>query len=374
MKPSRLLLKLDAAIAAATDPISSDCLRIERACYLARRGRSDEVRATLVELRRRYDASPKVATSAWLSLAEGLLIHFSDMGQLARDKIHRAFALSAAAGLTQLNALCAAWLANMDYLTADMAGMALHVDQALKLARKDNHSALSRANLVVAHAYHLSGRLDLARPWYARAHEHATSEGDDATISALMHNMAWLRSANLRQEKLCGRILSPNGEHALASVESTLQFDSLVGATSLHALVPILRAQVLTMNGQFVDALALYVEYLTPSVQQGMGRLHANLLADQAWCRINLGQSEAAHVDALAAESLVDSRGQFDDRAPTHSRLAQVFSALNDSDSAMRHDELAKAAWKGHETLQGSTVELLSTMSAHGLSDSKIGG
>lgn len=359
MKQSRLLIKLNAAIAATADPTSMHCFRIERACYLARRGEVDEARKTLLELRHMYEKHPNVAISAWLSLAEGLLIHFSDMGQQARDKIHRAFALSEAAGLIQLNALSAAWLANMDYLTGNMVGMARFVGLALKVASIDNHSALSRANLVVAHAYHLASRLDLARPWYAKAHEHATADGDDATVGALMHNMAWLRYANLRQETLGGSVASPNGEHALVSVESTLQFDSLVGATSLQSLAPILRAQILAVKERFAEALEAYEEYLSPSLQEGMTRMHANLLADQAWCRLNLGQVQAARVEAVEAESLLDPRGHLDDRAATYSRLAQVFGALGDLESSARHDALAKAAWEGHRRLQQLTIETL---------------
>ncbi len=301
--------------------------------------------------------------SAWLSLAEGLLIHFSNMGQQARDKVHRAYALSAAAGLTQMNALSAAWLAHMDYLAVNMSGMARFVRQALKLADIHNHSALSRANLVVADAYHLAGRLDLAKPWYAKAHEHATAEGDDATISALMHNMAWLRSANLRQETLNGGVVTPSGEHALASVNSTLQFDSLVGAASLSALSPILRAQILAVKGEFADALAAYEEYLASAIQQGMTRLHANLLADQAWCRMNLGQTQGAQADAHAAEALIDPKDHFDDQASAHSRLAQVFAALGDSTASTKHKDLARAAWDGHSRLQQHIIEALSGVS-----------
>jgi tetratricopeptide (TPR) repeat protein len=326
---------------------------------LARRGETNEARKTLLELRQKYELHPNVVVSAWLSLAEGLLIHFSDMGQQARDKIHRAFALSAAAGLTQIHALSAAWLANMDYLTGNMAGMARFVGMALKLAAPDNRSALSRANLVVAHAYHLASRLDLARPWYRRAHEHATAEGDDATVGALMHNMAWLRYANLRQEMLGGTSPSPNGEHALVSVESTLQFDSLVGATSLQTLAPILRAQILSAKERFAEALEAYEENLAPTLREGMARMHAYLLADQAWCRLNLGQVQIAQVEAREAEALLDPRGHFDDRAATHSRLAQVFRALGDLQSSVRHDDLARIPWDGHLQLQQLTIEVL---------------
>ena len=359
MKQSRLLSRLDAEIAGSSDTITLHCLRIERACYLARRGEIDEARATVVEFRKRYQQEPNVVISTWLSLAEGMLIHFSDMGQQARDKFHRANALSAAAGLSQMNALSAAWLAHMDYLAANMTGMSRFARQALQLAEPSNHSALSRANLVIALAYHLAGRLDLAKAWYAKTHLHATAEGDDATMSALLHNIAWLRAANMRQETLSGRVVSPSGEHALSGVESTLQFDSFVGTTSLQALSPILLALIHTTEGKFSEGLAGYQAYLPSAIEQGMARMHANLLADQAWCRINLGQTQAARIDALAAEKLVDPKGHLDDRAATHSRLAQVFEILGESETSAKHHEMAKAAWDGHCNLQQHIIEVL---------------
>jgi tetratricopeptide (TPR) repeat protein len=359
MNPSRLLLNLDARIAAAKNPVTKDCLRAERAGYLARKGQFDDAKAAIDDLRQSYAPNPHAAVSAWLNLAEGLLIHSTNMGSQARDKIHRAYAFSAATGLTQLNAQCAAWLAHMDYLLVDMAGMTRHLREAFKLADQENHSARSRAHMVVALAYHLAGRLDLARPSYSKAHFHASQEGDETTISALMHNMAWLRSANQRQEIMCGKPISANGEHALASVESTLQFDILFKTTSLDALAPVLRAQVLSMKENYEAALAAYEEYLSLALQQGMNRLHADLLADQAWCRVNVGQTTDAMNDALAAEGLIDPDGQFDDRATAHSRLAQVFSALGDSSKSSMHRDLADKAWHGHTLLQSKTIELL---------------
>ena len=228
--PSRLLSQLDARITATSDPFAADCLRAERACYLARQGHFNEVNAVLLDLRRRYELSPHAAISSWLNMAEGLLSHFSNMGSLARDKFRRAFAMSAAAGLRPLHALSAAWLANMDYHQEDIVSMVRHVAQSLQLADGAHHSARSRANLVVAHAYHLAGRLDLALPWYACARRHASAEGDDATIGALMHNMTWLRAANARQAMFTGvgNAYSRAGEHALIGAESTWNFEQLV--------------------------------------------------------------------------------------------------------------------------------------------------
>ena len=120
MKPSRLLLRLEAGIVNAKSVVEADCLRAERAAYLARLGRFEEVRAELDALRARYDCRPNVKISVWLNLVEGLTIHSREMGQAARDKVLRAHALSGAAGLLQMRALSAGWLAHMDFLLAEI--------------------------------------------------------------------------------------------------------------------------------------------------------------------------------------------------------------------------------------------------------------
>ena len=126
------------------------------------------------------------------------------------------------------------------------------------------------------------------------ARDHATAEGDDVTISALMHNMAWLRMMTLRQAVLTGKGTPTGGEHALMGAESTGHFDKMMGDFSWDALKPILRAQILSLQGQFTEALELYDQHLTAAESEGTTRLQANLLADKAWCLANVNQSPAA--------------------------------------------------------------------------------
>ena len=160
MKPSRLLLRLEAGITNAKTTLEADCLRAERAAYLARLGRFDEVSAELALLRERYNDRPNVTMSVWLNLVEGLTIHSREMGRTARDKVLRAHALSSAAGLVEMRALSAGWLAHMDFLLADIVSMARHAEEALTLSDKSHNSIRARVGLVVAQGYHQGGRLD----------------------------------------------------------------------------------------------------------------------------------------------------------------------------------------------------------------------
>ncbi len=362
--PMRLLARLDAAIAAAPGPFDADCLRAERACYLARQGHFEPATAELDAMRRSYEARPNPSISAWLSLAEGLMSHFSDVGGAARDKMRRAHALSAAGRLMPLHALSSAWLAHMDYNRHDFGSMARHLSQALQLAAADHHAARSRASLVVAKALHFSGRLDLAQAWYARARSHANAEGDDATISAIMFNMASIRAANLRQAALSAQGDSLEGEHALMGADSTLNFDQMVGSVSLKSLLPLLRAQILALQGEPAQALTLYEAHLAQA--NAISRLRGCMLSDQAWCRMQVGQIDAARADALEADDSLADDTQVDDRAATHSRLSQVFAALGDAPAAQRHEVLAAAAWQDFRALQARIVELLSRVGPNG--------
>ncbi|MEP7100922.1 MAG: hypothetical protein ABI781_10455, partial [Burkholderiales bacterium] len=363
VKPSRMLVRLDAEMAAARSPLEADCKRVELASYLARLGQIGQARSELEEMRRKYALSPNVVMSAWLNLVEGVIGHFDNMDPAARNKILRAHALSSAANLSRVRALTSAWLAHMDYLQVDFASMARHAAEALRLSVDDEHSVRSRVSLVIAQSYHLAGRLDLALPWYGLARSHAAADGDDATLSALMHNMAWLRAQRLRAAD-CGLALEPTRieRHALLGADSTANFDSLIGSKSLRALVPILRAQILTVRKQYSEALGIFEVELQAAVRDGMGRLEADLLADQAWCRLQCGQRESALRDALLAETSINPTGHFDDRALAYGRLAQTFDALNQFDRAERTRRLAAVAWSGHVILQAEIVQILAPL------------
>ena len=360
--PSRLLTRLDAEIAAQRDPLRADCLRAERAAYLVRQGHADEAKAELGALHQRHDGRPNVEMSAWMNLVESLLSFFSDMGPVALDKMRRARALSEAAGLTQLHALSAAWLAHLDYGRHDFVAMAFHVTQALRLAATDHHAARSRASLVIAQGLHLAGHPKLAAPWYKRARDHAVADGDEVTTSALMHNMAWLRMHALRQARMTGGGEAAGPGFALMEMDSIVQYDQLIGTTSLESLKPILRAQILALNGQASEALVLFDEHIS-NQPGGMARLHCTWQADRAWCLLELGRAEEARHAAAQAQASFVAETQVDDRAATHSRLAQVFGALGDADIAKHHQRVADGAWSEYAEMQQKLHELLGPLS-----------
>lgn len=357
---SRLLRGLDARVAAARTRVEADCVRAERAVYLARQGAHAEAVATLRELRLRYDTRPNIAIAVWVNLCEGIASHFCDMGADAAAKIRRAHALAEASRLPQLCALTAAWSAHMAYLDAAFEPMTGFIGQALTLADASNHGARSRACLVAAQAFHVAGQAELARPWYEATRRHAVDDGDDATLGALLHNAAWLRAIALRQDVLLRGASATPAAQALMAADSARHFDRLVGATSLASLAPMLRAQLLAVFGRPADAIALYDAHFERSVAEGVGRnISAELVADRAWCHAAVGDSTGARHHADAALAHLVATSHCGGRVLAHKRLAQVFEQLGDPERAAAQHALCAVAWTGHRADQARILALL---------------
>ncbi|MDH3209286.1 MAG: hypothetical protein OEL91_02720 [Burkholderiaceae bacterium] len=248
----------------------------------------------------------------------------------------------------------------MNYMEQDFESMVRHIGVALRDAEPDHHTALSRACLVVAQAYHWAERLDLSLPWYARAHQHATAEGDEAMLSALMHNMAWLRAAQARRLSVNGVTNRDEICQALAGAESTGHFDERVGTATLGSLVPILRAHMLVLHERYSEALELFSNYLTVALDEGLGRLQCVMLADIAWCRLNTGDNAGALKDAQDAQTHIADCVQADERAAAHGRLAQLYAALGNVGASQQHAAQASADWNSHARRQAYLVGLLS--------------
>lgn len=355
---SRYLRRLDAAIEAARDSIEGDCLKAERAIYLARQG-NGRAATELVEAIR---AGPRARTdfllSGWLSLAEGLISYFSDLSLSARDKILRAQAFAGSSGLKRLDALCSAWLAQLEFSALRLDSMMSSLRRAFAGAANDHHMARARASLVLAQALHYARRFDLAAPWYKRAHRHATEEGDELTISAIMYNMAWLHMVVLRQAVLQGEPKPANASLAMVGTESMRSFDELIGAQSFKSLDPMLIAQTLSLEGRCEEALKIYSEHLPSLTMAGVGRWRSVLLADRAWCFAQVGNATDATRCAELSAAAVTADLQIDERAATHGHLARTYSALEEETQATIHRGLATESWQLLAEVQSRIVEL----------------
>lgn len=357
---SRFLEELERGLSISADDIEIGCLLAERAAYLARLGRTQEARQEISDLRNKNALRPRIEISIWINIAIGIADFYDDMSSIATDRFMRAQALSRAAGLSNLQATAEAWLAHMAFGRYDFQAMCVAVSEALSLATRDLHSCLARVSLVVGESLHLAGLREVASSWYRRAQVHALSVGDETLISALMHNMTALRVAMSRYDSCRGVAVHEFSQMSVSGADSTANFDQLTGIVSLDSMTPVLRAQALSVAGFFQGALTLYSAHLDSVVARGFSRVKCWLIADRAWCELNLGLTEAARASAIEAELSISEHVQVDDLAATHDRLQQVYRLLGENEVAADHASKAGQLWKSFEIIQSNIIRGLS--------------
>lgn len=339
---SRLLKRLDAEIAAAGGGTQGVCLKVQRAMVLMRHGQMSDARDQLTALHLQAFQLPNSEIGAWLHYAEGLMSYYTDFSSAALEKVVHARAAAQFAGLTELEAKCCAWMAQLAYLKHDLPEMLTQARACDGLAKVDDHDSRYRLCTVMGLAHDLTGRADLSRDWYAKARAHALADGDDASLSALMYNMAATRAAQVRRDEFSKGLKA--GAGLSLGADSIRHYDAAVGGSVLPDLTPVLQAQILTVEGRYEQARALFEAHLPKTMATGLARWSSSLLADLAWCLVNTGQAGLASKQAHEAELELGALCDGDDRAATHSRLAQVFTALGDP-AAARHEAQASAAW-----------------------------
>lgn len=356
---TRRALSLDSKIAQCRHRIERGALRAERAGVLARLGHLGEAGREVGALKKEFGGHPVPEISVSLFLAEAWLAYFQDLSPHARDRVRRAQRLAEAAGLAPQQALSEAWLAHFAYVQLDLESMAHHVQQALSLAAPNDHAVRGRASLVLAEAFHLAQRMDLAQPWYALARRHAQAEGDAVTLSALIHNMAWHRALHALHAALWGGDGIAEARHALTSASATIQFDRARGVTALPALIQVAMALAHSVLGDAAKAWALYEAHAPQADAQGLRPLRALVLADMAWCCERLGERGQALHYAQAASKAFRYSHHADDRALAHARLAQLYRHWGEARKGSRHHLQARQRWVEHQALQARVLAVL---------------
>lgn len=356
---SRLLGRLDAQIASEPDAVRQASLRAQRAMHWARQGAHEAVLREVGAIREAFGKRPNAEVTAWISLAEAVNSFYSQPGPQALDRLRRAQALARAIGHVELQALSAAWLAHLEFNASRMEPMIEHAAEALRLAAPEHHAALARASLVVADAYHYAGRFDLAKGWYAAVRQHALADGDDAMISAMLHNVAALRVNKIHLDDVQGKSTADDLQRAEMETDSAESYDIGIGTLSLKSFVPLIRAQLLTTQGRFLEAAHILSAVLDHERPDRLARRESEFLAERAWCYVKLGDSKRALADASTAIRFLAESTDFDDIAATYYRTAAVLEALGKEDEAGTYAIAAAAAFKQYQVARAGLLHQL---------------
>lgn len=346
---SRLLKTLEEGASSATDKIVWARAVCRIASHFARQGDASRSLRAIADVRAAFDNRLQPEVACWLMLAEGIL-HFCQMHPSeAYDRTKRALAIARALGFKDAIPTCAAWMAHLEFNECKYEAMIANLDLALSAVERSDHQAGGRASLVIADAFHFCSDFASARPWYERCRLHATSEGDEATLSAMLHNVAAFRASNVRLSDAFGIVDVIEARRATVQAQSASSFDGALGTVALSLLVPLLQGQLLVVEKKFSDALSIFQSIDRLQLHQ---RLVPILLIDTALCLSKLEQRDDAILALGESITLVESIPERDDFAYASARIAQVASFCGKQEIVDHWISSASVAIESHKKTQ----------------------
>jgi ATP/maltotriose-dependent transcriptional regulator MalT len=333
-----------------------------QASHFARQGETEEAMRSIAAVRSRYGVSLVPEVAVWLMLAEGILSFSSGEFSRFTDRVKRAHGIARASNYRVGRAACAAWLALSSFNDRRYEEMIDFLTEAFQHAAKDDHQARARASLVLADALHLSGKFEHARPWYEATRQHALAEGDEATLSAMLFNVASFRASNVKFASALGDHLEEEARRATLEATSAAAFDHAIGTKSFNQFLPHLVEQLLIVEGKYKEAFE-QLESMDLSGLPAWG--YAAHYADYATCAWELGKNEL--VKRLIPEALAALNGPVDpdDAAYACCRLASVVTAAGDAALAATLRARAQEEAAKYRSFQiGLAAKLLEVSSA----------
>ncbi len=356
---SRFLTHLDNQVVSASDRFIRRCLLAERAAYQARLGEIVLARNELEIARNENNIEPHARVSILINLADGIINYYDDMSPVANDRYQRARAIAIASGQGDLQARTDSLIALLEYGFHHFERMFVYLEEAVKKVSIDDKQTLCRICMIVGQTLHLANSYRTSIPWYQKAKYFANEIHDEASMSALLHNMASIWAVNWRNSEL-GKIATRDSPQiARVGADSTFNFDQIVGSSALASLTPLMKAQILSLQRKYDEALNIYSLTLPSLSLKSLGGWRSWLLADMAWCSLQSGHVDDARLGfARSLEGLSDEH-HIDDRAATLSRLSMGLEILGEKELAISHELSAIEEWKAFARLQDRMYDMV---------------
>lgn len=302
---SPLLLRIEQELLVESDTYRSAELRAKRASYLARVGRFQEASEAIVDIRRVFGDGRSGRVTAFVMLAEAMVMYYDKLASGAADRVARAKLLGHAMKDREVIALASAWLAFFEFEQSKFQSAIKSIQQAGEYADSEDHSVWSRCSIVLLNCFALCGDSVASQYWFMKGREHALKEGDQAGIDALLHSkavfgVAWLRSQGAKGLLDLGTIARIRLE-----VSSARNLQKLAGIRAHADYIELAHTRLLILEGKFEEALeALQTTAGTGPFPAG----HYNdvtLQLERAFCLWSLGRTDQAlaSFDSSTAQS-----------------------------------------------------------------------
>lgn len=356
---SRLLATLNAQASNTRDPVLWARAVCRAASHFARHGMTREALKSIGVVRAQFGNELHHEVASWLMLAEGVLHFFQVQPRESYDRIRRAYGLAVALQTESALPSCAAWMAHFEFNECMYDKMISHLSEALTLAKPDDHQARARASLVLADAFQLAGRYDLARPWYEETRQRAAAEGDEATLSAMLYNVAAFRAANVRLADTFGLEMTKEAHRAKMEAASSVNYDFAIETQGLEFLTKMLRGLIATIQKEYKLAFDIFISIDMTNIPK---RMLGPIYADLAWCCVNLGDLDKGWQFAQQASNSLSDISEADDRAYVSSRISETAAFCHRHEDASAFREAAMRSFETHHSFQEKLLEQLNSI------------
>jgi ATP/maltotriose-dependent transcriptional regulator MalT len=237
-------------------------------------------------------------------LAEGLLHHFEDLSPAALDRVRGAQALGLAMGYSTIVALASAWKAHIEFEHSDFESMVSSVELSLRNIATEEHDAHARLAIVLANAFMIVGDREQAQLWFRHGHRHSVTNGDQASIDALVYNRAAFLIARLRALNCKEPIPTEDLIAVRMEVASAKNLQSLIRLGALESHVRLLDARLQIVESKYESAISALqaVRGEAPFAPHNFDQRFIEL--EICFCQMMLGQCEAAltHLPRLSGD------------------------------------------------------------------------
>jgi len=356
---SRLLTELEAQSSNTKDRVAWSRVMCRISIHHSRQGDPERAHEYILAVRKHYGVELHHVVASWVMLAEGIL-HFTkaEMDK-AYDRLRRAYGLAVALRTESARPLCAAWMALAEFNAGKYPLMVDHLTEVLRDAADTDHQARGRACLVLADALQLAGSFEMARPWYELTRIHAAAEGDQATLSAYLYNVAAFRTLNLRLSEAYAEVSPTELKRASMEAHSSFSYDMAVGSLAFGTFWKVLHGQLQNIQGEFSEAKILLDAISIPDlVPRDIPLVHCEL----AWSNLNLGNEEAARRNFHRAAEKIELITEHDDRAYILKRLAMIGERLGLQEAASQYALDGLRALEQHRTFQAGLMTMLRSL------------
>jgi tetratricopeptide (TPR) repeat protein len=329
--------RLDDRLAAAQTPREAALVLALKGEGLARLGHPAEARQEITRARRALaDRGDATATCAIL-LAEALALHHEGEAGAGRQALARAVAIARSAGVAEQAAYAQAWVAQFEANDGHLNASLQALSAALALLGPDNLRARARLAVVIAGWAAEGGDLEQARVWCDSARAQASREGDTAMQAGVLAHMAAIWTDEMRVRECLEGVAPLPASQVMLLVQSSINFDRVLGSRTLGWCAPVMLADVLWRDGDAPAALALYEQALAGIEGATLAPVEACVRADMAECLQRLDRRREAAQMAQRAEAVLHQLTHPDDRFVALSRLAGVYAAVGLPDKAAHH-------------------------------------